>query len=407
MAEGALSGLKVLDLSQYVAGPYCTKLMADLGAEVIKIEEPGVGDSARTLPPFFEDTPHPERSGLFLYLNTNKLGITLKLDTEAGREIFIKLARSVDIIVHDNPDSILEQCRLGYQLLSSLNRRLILTSISPFGSSGPYKDYKGCDLIATATGGFAHVSPLNAREGEPPLKAGGHVADLFTGLLAAAATLTAVHQRHATGAGQEIDVSAQEAILYILMYSIMYYNAERHVVSRTDLPRMAPRHLIPCKDGEIWLQIIRPGKTGEEEWDAFCRFVGAPELSEIEVFRSELSRAELWESLEPLITKYTREITKEEFRRSSSELGLTIAPLNSVEEVVNSSHLADRDFFVEAEHPETGKIKYPGAPYKFSKTPWMIKRPAPRLGEHNGDIYCQRLGYTEEDLVHWRADGII
>jgi len=395
----------VLEKADMVAGPYCTKLLAGLGAEVIKIEAVGTGDKARTAPPFLDGVPHPERSGLFAYLNTDKLSITLNLKTETGRHILERLIQETDIFVAAHQSGTMEELGIEYRRLSQINPRLIMTSITPFGMTGPYKDYKGSDLIANSTGGLAIITPLNAEDPEkPPLKPGGHFADFFIGVIAAGASLAAVAQRRLSGTGQHIDLSQQEAIAYIILWPIMYYNAERHIVRRTDAPRMAPRHLIPCKDGHVWIQIIQPG---EAEWQRFCQWASDADWATNELFKVEVSRAQYWDALKPLLSDWAMSRTKEDFVKASHDYHLTFEPLNPIEEVVNHRHLAARDFFVEIEHPEIGKVKYPGPPYKLSQTPWQVTRAAPRLGEHNEEIYVKRLGFSHQELVQMRAGGVI
>jgi crotonobetainyl-CoA:carnitine CoA-transferase CaiB-like acyl-CoA transferase len=209
MAETALDGLKVLEYCQMISGPYCGKLLADLGAEVIKVEEPSVGDVARTRGPFPGDVTHPEKSGLFLYLNTNKLGITLNLGTASGRELFRRLAEQADVLLEDRPPGEMAKLGLDYASLSAINPRLIVTSITPFGQTGPYRDYKSYHLNlyhASGHSSFFYVAPRERRK-EALVVAGGEVGDYDGGLSAAVATLAALFARLATGQGQHIDIS--------------------------------------------------------------------------------------------------------------------------------------------------------------------------------------------------------
>ncbi|MFC1986939.1 CaiB/BaiF CoA transferase family protein [Chloroflexota bacterium] len=227
MDREALSGLKVLEYSEFISGPYCGKLLANLGAEVIKVEPPGLGDKARSWGPFPNDIPHPEKSGLFLYLNTNKLGVTLNMGTVAGIKIFTELVKQVDVLIESNPPHEMEWLGLDYEYLHQINPKLVVTSITLFGQTGPYHDYKGCDLIGLHTGGEAFINPsegVDDLEQEPPLKVPAHSGDTWAGLSAAICTMAAVTTQQATGVGQHVDLSQQDAIAYMPCQEFGQYN---------------------------------------------------------------------------------------------------------------------------------------------------------------------------------------
>src|SRR5581483_1538589 len=229
MLEGALNNLKVVELSERVAGPFCTKVMADLGAEVIKLETPGTGDVARGHGPFPGDTPHPEKSGRFLYLNTNKLGVTLNLRAPAGRELFRQLVKDADVVVETQPPGFLDTLGLGYHNLHEWYPRLIVTSITPFGQTGPYSTYKAYNLNCFHMGVVGYETPFNYvtdPEREPPLKTGGEQADLLTGWTAATATMCAVFHRDLTGEGQHVDIAEVEAVAHMVRPNFALYSHE-------------------------------------------------------------------------------------------------------------------------------------------------------------------------------------
>ncbi len=219
MNSEALSGLKLLEYSEFVSGPYCGKLLADLGAEVIKIEKPGLGDKARSWGPFPQDIPHPEKSGLFLDLNTNKSGVTLNVESAMGVKIFKELVKRVDIVIENNPPQEMERLGLDYESLHQINPLLVMTSITPFGQTGPYRDHKACDLISFHISGEAYVNPADGVddiEQQPPLKGPMHRGDSMAGLTAAVCTMSAVFARQVTGQGQHVDLSEQEALSSIM-----------------------------------------------------------------------------------------------------------------------------------------------------------------------------------------------
>ncbi len=401
----ALAGLKVVEYGQFISGPYCAKLLGDLGAEVIKIEEPGVGDRSRTVGPFADDISHPERSGLFGYLNTSKLGITLDARSTTGKKIFRQLLEEADILVEDNPPKLAKSLGLDYATVSKINARLIVTSITPFGQTGPYRDYKGSELIVTHASGIGYTTPTAEEPDREPLKPGGRLADSYAGQNGAVATMCAVLAREKTGKGQQVDVSAQEAYLNnywaFLAYTI-FDPVTMGQLARFGQPPGNPIALFRCKDGYVSFQFHT-----DEHWQRFVELMGNPDWAENELFIDAAARTENWDALKPLVEDWLSEYNRQDFFHAAQAKRCPVGPVNTIEEVVNSEQLAARDFFVDIEHPEMGKTRYPSAPYKFSETPWKVGRPAPLLGQHNEDIYCGRLGYTEGELVKMREAGII
>ncbi|PIU54927.1 MAG: hypothetical protein COS88_06115, partial [Chloroflexi bacterium CG07_land_8_20_14_0_80_51_10] len=263
MEDHPLSDLRILDLSQYVSGPYCTKLLADFGAEVIKIESPNGGDISRRCGPFPGDIPDPEQSGLFLHLNTNKKSITLDLRTEAGDKLFKQLISKTDVLVENSGPSAMD-----YESLQDLNPSLILTSISYFGQDGPYCDWRGADIVAQALGGIMKLTGLPDRE---PLKIAGPQAEYQAGLNAAVATMTALYLRDETGRGQHIDISVIEVLASILEGALLSYTYDGTLRERDGArhPTIHPSTILPCKDGYIHVD-------ASTDWETFARFVGIP-----------------------------------------------------------------------------------------------------------------------------------
>ena len=401
MTESALSGVKILEYGEMVSGPYCAKLLADLGAEVVKIEKPRVGDEARRRGPFPNDIPHAERSGLFLYLNTSKLGITLNLENPTGRDIFTKLVKDADILIEDTMPGTMERLGLGYDRLKSINHAIIVTSITPYGQTGPYREYKAHHLNIYHVSGQAHLSYRNKRRpNEAPLKGGGYVGDYDAGLSGAVATLGALYKRNLTGAGQHIDVSRQEALISLDRIDIGIFGNEGMTFSAQRVGMLGG--LMPCKDGYIVVSAPQ-----QHQWDALVKLMGNPEWAMGEKCKDEFARAKNIAELQPLIEEWMIHHTRDEIYHGGQALGCPIAPVNSAAEVRETPQIKERRFFVEMEHPEAGKLPYPSAAYKLSETPWRASRAAPLLGEHNHEIYCGRLGYTPEDLVRMHDAGII
>lgn len=402
ITRGALQGLKVLEYSQFVSGPYCAKLLADLGAEVIKIEEPGVGDKARGSGPFMNGIPHQERSGLFAYLNTNKLAVTLNIRTAEGKELFKRLAKDANILVENNSPHEMEKLGFDYTSLSRINPKLVMTSITPFGQTGPYRNYKGCELIIYHMSGAGNSTPRFAEPGQPPLKTGGQQTDFYTGITAAVATMCAVWRAEIAGRGQHVDISAWECFMNNMWPYFNFYIFENDIASRCGRPRTGLLAILPCSDGYVSFQLSQ-----EHEWRNFVQLMGNPDWAESEVFKNQLMRAEYWDGLKVLMVDLLSDQQKQQLFHAAQASRCPIGPVNTIDEVVNCEHLAAREFFVEIQHPEIGKLRYPSAPYKFSQTPVRVVRPAPLLGQHNEEVYGNRLGYSREDLVRMRELGII
>ncbi|MBI2846853.1 MAG: CoA transferase [Chloroflexi bacterium] len=410
----ALTDIKVLEYAQFVSGPYCTKLLADMGAEVIKIEAPASGDEARTRGPFLGDLPHPEHSGLFLYLNTDKMGITLDPTTSRGKRIFRDLVRWADVLVENYPLGYMKKLRLDFGALKKLNPKLIMASITPFGQSGPYKDYKSYYLNTFHAGGEGYCLPGPPAwllfPDRPPVKGGGFLGEYDSGLAAANAILFALLAREETGQGEYIDVSQQEVLIGCMRHELGACN-DGYIESRAS--RALPvGGLMQCKDG--FVDII---PLEARHWEALMELMGNPSWAKEEkyrwsnfvsqVFGDVEARMQAWQDVNDFIEGWIVKHTKEEIHKASQDRGCPMGPVFTAEEVVSSEQLRVRGYFSEVEHSEAGRFKYPGYPYKFSKTPWRLERPAPLLGQHNEEVYCKRMGYSKEEMVKLRQTGVI
>ncbi len=403
MPDKMLSPVKVLEYCHLVAGPYCGKLLADLGAEFIKIEQPGAGDTARQKGSFLNDIPHPERSALFLYLNTNKLGITLNLDDQKGREIFLKLAESADILIEDQKPGFWSSLGLDYQQLNKLNDSLIMISITPFGQTGPYRNFKCYPLNTFHAGGEGYMTPGwgSYDPDQPPLRAGRYVGEYESGLSAAVATMGAYYCQQATGKGQHVDVSQQQSLMALNPAEIRYYPNLGAVASRATRT-LSFGGILPCKDGYIELSIYE-----DHQWEALLKLMDEPEWAKQDKFKNRLSRSQNNAELNKLLAGWFKQYTKQELYLRGQALGVPIAPYNNSKEVVASPQLKHRAFFTEIEHSDAGSALYPSAPYKFSQAPWRVERPAPSCGQHNEEVYGDRLGFSREQMVKLRQAGVI
>jgi crotonobetainyl-CoA:carnitine CoA-transferase CaiB-like acyl-CoA transferase len=391
---GALSDLRVLDLSTEVAGPYCARLLGDFGADVIKLEPAG-GEPGRGLEPLVEGLPEAERSAFFTFLNTNKRGVCIDLDSTQGQALFRALARSADIVVESFAPGHLDERRIGYDLLDAARPGIILTSTTPYGETGPWRDRDGSDITAFALSGWADI---NARGGGPPLKGSGHQASFVAGVAGFLATLAALIHRDRTGEGQHVDVSALEALTEI--YGPRFLGAQHG--GNIDRP-MSPGATdfmagpVPCRDGYFSLTLSRA-----HFWRDAMNELGLPDLATDDHFWGRQSRrAELAPRIEPAIAgrgKY------ELFERLSTLRVVSGMVLNS-QELYENPHVRDRGFFVEVEQPGIGRVEMPGAPFKMTATPASYRRPAPRPGEHTDEVLQEVLGLSQEDIAGMRTTG--
>ena len=397
--DQVLTGLRVLDLTHYIAGPYCTKLLADYGAEVIKIERPCHGDEARNIGPFYKDIPDPETSGLFLFLNTSKKGITLNLKSGKGIAVFRQMVSEADLVVENFHPRVMPGLGLDYGSLGELNPGLVMTSISNFGQDGPYRDFRMEEIVADAMGGWSYTTGDPDRE---PLKPGGYQAQLTAGIYAAMAGMTALTYKNVTGRGQHVDVSIWECVVNMLMSDTALYSYTGEIKRREGKRHKAyPSTVLPCKDGHMAVVGHTP-----DQWEAFCIWMEKPELLADPRFETSMARREHADELDAVLMPWLEERTQEELYHGAQERRIPFGKVMDPKQILNHSQLKSRRYFVDIEHPATGKITYPGAPFRFGDIPFKVDR-APLLGEHNREIYCDWLGHSKEELVQLRQLGVI
>lgn len=390
---------RVLDLTDG-KGHYCTKLLADLGADVVVVEPPG-GSPTRRIPPFKGNAPHQERSLYFAYYNTNKRSVTLDLTSGDGRELFLKLAKGADVLVETFPPGFLKEIGLDYPKLKEAKPSLILCSITPFGQSGPYRDYKGPDIVGFAMGGAMYVS---GEADGPPCVAPGELAYGVASTYAAMGILIALYHRSLTGQGQQIDVSVQEAVAMITDSTLTRLSYEGYAMPRQGNTYLwiTPGNLYRCKDGYVRIVGGQP-----IHWRMVLDWMGGPEVLREPLWLDRNNRNQSREFIDSSIEEFTRDRTREELFRDGQRHRVPVTPLYNPGEFVESDLAEARGFFVEVDHPEIGSASYPLPPYKLSETPLGIGRPAPLLGEHNEEVYCGELGLSREDLMVLRQAGVI
>jgi CoA:oxalate CoA-transferase len=401
MKNNALSGVKVVDLSHYVAGPYCTRLFADLGAEVIKVEKPREGDPARSMAPFLNDRPHPEKSGLFFYLNTNKKSITLDIKIDLGKKILMQLVKDADILVENFSPRVMPSLGLSYNELERINPGLIMTSISNFGQTGPYRNYKAWDITEYALSSLMFVTGERDKE---PLKPDGVLIQCQAGLIAAGATMAALVGRELRGIGQHIEISIMECTISLLeTQDVRYFYGDGHIEKRAGNrnPQGHPLTIFPCKDG-----FVTVGAHHYGQWQSLCGLIGRPELADDPRFVMSLNRRQRADEVDTILLPWFLERSAKECFEAGQKNRIPITPVQTVSELVGNAQYKARGFFVDVEHPVMGRITYPGLPFKMSATPWRCGR-APLLGEHNEEVYGQRLLLSEREMAGLREKGVI
>lgn len=396
MEKQALQGIKILDLTRFIAGPYCTRILAGFGAEVIKIEKPGAGDPARSIGPFLNDEPGLERSGLFLYLNSNKKSVTLNLKSATGVKLFAELVKEADVVLEDFHPGKMDELGLSYNSLQKINPRLVMTSISSFGQSGPYRDYKMNHLIAWGMSGARYN---DGAPGVRPVQIGGWLTHYITGLFASVGTTTAVYARNETGKGCHVDVSMWESNILITCYPTVIYSYQGMVHNGISKERFG---IFQCKDGYIGLNLY-----GRLNWELLCSFLGMPELIDDPRFNTPQGMVEHYEEARVIVAEKIKDREKMELFQSGVEWRIPFGLVPTTQESLESPQHIARGFFEEVDHPVLGKVVMPGAPFKMQETPWLVKSPAPRLGEHNEEVYCHQLGYSRDELVRMRELGVI
>ena len=397
-----LAGARVLEIGEMVTAPYAAKMLADMGAEVIKVERPLTGDRARAMGPFPSELPEAERSGLFLYLNTNKLGITLDIANPEGFRVLERLLADTDILIHNVHPPEMDRIGLSYARVRSINPSIIMTSITPFGLTGPYRNYVAEDLTTWNAGGAGYTNGTGDTDPVvPPLRPFGSPSSFAGGAHAAVATMGALIGRDLSGEGEHVEVAVQEVVT-AMASNIMTWPYTGKVQTRLSFNLTQPLEAMEARGGWIWLQALE-----EHQWDKFVVLMGTPEWAGRPDFATNVLRTANWAQLRPLVREWVSQQDVLDLCMRAQARRIPFAPLSTMHDLLESGHLDARSFFIELDHPVAGRLKYPGALAKFPDSPWCAHDAAPTLGQHNERILRDRLGMSVAELANLRRSGAI
>lgn len=394
MSEGSLKGIKVLDLGRVLSAPSCTAMLGDMGAEVIKIEQPGTGDDSRGFMPRRNDY-----STYYINFNRSKKGITL--DLKKGKEIFLKLVKEADVVVENFRPGVMKRLGLDYEELKKVNPRLVYAAISGFGQEGPYAERAGYDTMAQAMSGIMSVTGWPGGE---PTRAGASIADIMGGQNAVIGILAALRHRDATGVGQMIDISLVDVSVVALASVMQVYLTNGTVVQRNgnSYQSSAPGGGYHTKDGYFIMNGSAP-----KFWAILCNTMKRPELIEDPRFATNALRVQNKVELDEIVRNWTKTMNTDEVINLLLPLGFAVAPVLTLDQVVNDPHIGGvRNMFVEVDHPKVGKLTITNSAVKMSETPLTIQNASPQLGEHNAEIYGG-LGYSEQEIKSLQEKGAI
>lgn len=391
-----LQGIRVIDFSQILAGPFCTMLLADMGADVVKVEKPNGGDDTRRYgPPFIEG-----ESAAFLTLNRNKRSIVLDLKSEQGLGVVRRMLADADVMLHNFRPGVVERMGLGYDDVSALNPAIVYCAVSGFGATGPYSQRAGFDLVAQ---GMSGLMSINGFPDAPPAKVGVPMADLNTGMFCAYGILTAYINRLATGKGQHVDASLLESGMAYTLYESATYFATGEVAGPLGSAHrmIAPYQAFATQDGYINI-----GAANQNNWERMCRAVGRDDLLDDARFASNPERMVNIQSLTPIMEETFRTQTTAHWVEVLERAGVPCGPIYNIEQVYADPHVQSRDMAVELQHPKAGGIRNIGVAVKLSDTPGSVRTPAPLLGQHTDDVLAE-FGYADADIAALRQSGAL
>lgn len=394
---GPLEGIRVLDLTRALAGPYCTMFLGDLGAEVAKIEQPQVGDDTRGWgPPFMA-----EESAYFLAINRNKKSITIDIKADRGIELVRRLAERADVLVENFRPGILERLGLGEREVRGLNSRLIYASLSGFGADGPMKEWPGYDLIVQAWGGFMSITGMP--DGEPT-KVGVAIIDIVAGLMIGKAIVAALFARERSGVGQKIDTSLLEAEVACLIPYGSDYLASGKVPGRWG---NAHPNIVPYQSFKTWDGYLVVGAASEGNWRRLCQAIEMPELANDPRFAKNAQRVENREQLIRILTTVFLKRDTAAWIELLTEAGIPCAPVNTIDQVFSAPQVRHREMLIEVEHPTGGTVRMAGLPVKFSGTPASVRLAPPLLGQHNQEVLRSWLQMEDSEIADLKSKGVI
>jgi len=391
-----LEGIVVLDLTRVLAGPFAGMMLGDMGADVIKVENPAGGDDAREFTPFLNG-----HSAYFMSLNRSKRGVTLNLKHEKGKEIFKKLVMKADVVLENYKPGTMKKLGLDYEVLNELNPRLIYAASSGFGQYGPYSSRPAYDLIVQGMGGLMSITGFDK---DHPVKVGSSIADLLAGIFSVVGILAALENRHKTGLGQMVDVAMLDCLVATLENAVARYvtSGKSPEPIGNDHPSICPFATIRTKDG-----FINIAAGNNVLWARLCKVIGMEGYIEDPRFDTNANRIYNWPLLKEIITEHMTKKATAEWLDELMAVDVPCGPINNIEQVVNDPQIAAREMIVEVDNPLAGPLKMPGVPIKFSMTPAGISCPAPILGQHNEDIYCGLIGLGKSDIEVLKNEGVI
>lgn len=394
--SGPLTGIKVLSFARALAGPYCTMLLSDLGAEVIKIEEPGIGDLGRRNGPFIDGI-----SSYFLSVNRGQKSITMNLRNEQAKRVIFEMVKQVDILVENFRPGVMERLGFGYEVIYKHNAKIIYASISGFGQKGPYAQKPAFDMIAQGMGGTVSIT---GEAGRAPVRVGFSIGDIGAALYAAVAILAALNERERSGKGQWIDVAMVDSQVALCENACARYFATGEIPHPfgSRHPLITPFQVLPTQDGYIVLITAT-----EEEWQKFCKVARREDLLSDSRFKSNKDRIANYSFFEPLLNELMKTKTTAEWMALLDPAGVMCGPVNNIAQVVNDPHIREREMVVEVNHPRLGKLKVVGTPMKFSRTPCKIEKACPDVGEHTGEILSSILKMSPEEIERLREEKVI
>ena len=395
MREKALEGLKVLDLTRVLAGPYATMILADMGADVIKIEMPETGDDSRQFGPYIAG-----ESAYFMSMNRNKRSMTMNLKSEKSKELFKEMIKEADVIVENYRPGTMEKLGLGYDVIKEINPKIIYAASSGFGHTGPYSKRAAYDAVVQAMGG---VMSITGELGGKPTKVGSSIGDIIAGMYTAIGILGALAYRNESGKGQKVDVAMLDSQVSILENAVARYAASG--VSPGPIGNRHPS-IIPFEDFETSNGSIMIAAGNDTLFKSLVKVLDAEELGEDERFNTNPKRGENYDELRPLLAEPLKTKTTEEWIDILNDAGVPNGPINDIEGVVNDPQVKAREMIVEVDHPVAGKTKMPGVPVKMSETQGEVRTPAPTLGQHTDEI-LREFGLSDEEIKELKESGSI
>ncbi|MBK5241490.1 CoA transferase [Clostridium sp.] len=395
--KGALNNIKVLDLTRVLAGPYCTMMLGDMGAEIIKIERPIVGDDSREFGPFVEG-----QSAYYMNLNRNKKGITLNLKDPEGKKMFIDMVKNADIVIENYRPGTMEKLGLGYEDLKKINPGIVYGCVSGFGHYGPYKNRAGYDIIAQAMGGL--MSTTGWPDGEPT-RTGTAMGDVLAGLSITIGILAALNYKKDTGIGQKVDVALVDSVVSSLEIINQIYLVEGRIPQKIGnrYESTYPYDSFKCKDGSMVI-----GCANDKLWGSLCTVMGNPQLADNEKYDKNIKRVNKHEEIKTIVEQWSKKGTIDQNVEDLLAVGIPASPINTIDRIVKDPHIAGaREMFVEVEHPIAGKVKITGSQLKFSETKVEIKMPSPLLGQDNEKVYKEIFNFDDNKLKELKEKKII